>query len=74
VIGKTNVPELMIFPFTESERFGATHNPWDLGRTTGGSSGGSAAAGRGRAGGRGAGAPTAAGRCGFRPHAVACSG
>ena len=44
VIGKTNVPELLIFPFTETERFGATRNPWDLARSTGGSSGGSAAA------------------------------
>ena len=44
VIGKTNVPELLIFPFTESDRFGATYNPYDLARTTGGSSGGSAAA------------------------------
>src|SRR6202042_2016161 len=44
IIGKTNVPELMIFPFTESLTFGATRNPWDVGRTPGGSSGGSAAA------------------------------
>jgi amidase len=44
VLGKTNVPELMIWPFTESARFGATRNPWDTGRTPGGSSGGSAAA------------------------------
>jgi amidase len=44
VIGKTNVPELMIFPFTESLTFGATRNPWNPGRTPGGSSGGSAAA------------------------------
>ena len=44
VIGKTNVPELMIFPFTETERFGVTRNPWDLARTPGGSSGGSGAA------------------------------
>jgi amidase len=44
VIGKTNVPELMIFPFTETRRFGVTRNPWDLSRTPGGSSGGSAAA------------------------------
>jgi amidase len=44
VIGKTAVPELMIFPFTESLTFGATRNPWKPGRTPGGSSGGSAAA------------------------------
>jgi amidase len=44
VIGKTNVPELEIFPFTESPTYGATRNPWDLNRTPGGSSGGSAAA------------------------------
>jgi amidase len=44
VLGKTNVPELEIFPFTESEAWGATRNPWDLSRTPGGSSGGSAAA------------------------------
>src|SRR5947209_606698 len=44
VIGKTNVPELTIWPFTESATFGATRNPWDLQRAPGGSSGGSAAA------------------------------
>lgn len=44
IIGKTNVPELMIMPFTESLAFGATRNPWCLNRTPGGSSGGSAAA------------------------------
>jgi len=44
IIGKTNVPELMIFPYTESLTFGATRNPWNLKRTPGGSSGGSAAA------------------------------
>ena len=44
IIGKTNVPELMIFPFTESLAFGATRNPWNPKRTPGGSSGGSAAA------------------------------
>src|SRR5207302_8394058 len=44
VIGKTNVPELTIWPFTESATFGATRNPWDEQRAPGGSSGGSAAA------------------------------
>lgn len=44
IIGKTNVPELMMFPYTESLTFGATRNPWNLTRTPGGSSGGSAAA------------------------------
>ena len=44
VIGKTNVPELCIWPFTETATFGVTRNPWDLQRTPGGSSGGSGAA------------------------------
>ena len=44
IIGKTHVPELEITPFTESPTFGATRNPWDLNRTPGGSSGGSASA------------------------------
>lgn len=44
VIGKTQLPELAIWPFTEPVAFGATHNPWDLERTAGGSTGGGAAA------------------------------
>ncbi|MGH2949980.1 MAG: amidase [Solirubrobacteraceae bacterium] len=44
ILGKTNVPELTIMPFTESPTFGVTRNPWDRHRTPGGSSGGSAAA------------------------------
>ncbi len=44
VIGKTQLPELAIWPFTEPVAFGATHNPWDPRRTAGGSTGGGAAA------------------------------
>jgi amidase len=43
VMGKTQMPELAIWPFTESA-FGVTRNPWSPERTAGGSSGGSAAA------------------------------
>jgi amidase len=43
-IGITNVPELMIFPWTATDANGITRNPWDPSRTPGGSSGGSAAA------------------------------
>ncbi|MGZ5388286.1 MAG: amidase [Solirubrobacterales bacterium] len=44
IVGRTHLPELLIWPFTESKTWGATRNPWDLSRTPGGSSGGSAAA------------------------------
>jgi amidase len=43
-IGITNVPELMIFPWTATAANGVTRNPWNAERTPGGSSGGSAAA------------------------------
>ena len=43
VVGLTRVPELCVFGATDSA-FGITRNPWDLARTPGGSSGGSAAA------------------------------
>ena len=43
VIGKTRMPELAIFGFTESA-FGITRNPWNRERSPGGSTGGGAAA------------------------------
>jgi hypothetical protein len=42
ILGKTNVP-LMLSDW-QSYNYGTTNNPWDLGRTPGGSSGGAAAA------------------------------
>jgi len=44
ILGKTNTPEFGILPTTEPHAFGASRNPWNTGVTTGGSSGGSAAA------------------------------
>ncbi len=48
ILGKTNTPEFGILPTTEPRLFGPCRNPWALDRTTGGSSGGSAAAVAGR--------------------------
>ena len=44
VLGKTNTPEFGCKGVTDNRIFGATRNPWNLGRTPGGSSGGAAAA------------------------------
>jgi Asp-tRNA(Asn)/Glu-tRNA(Gln) amidotransferase A subunit family amidase len=44
IVAKTTTPEFAWSSFTKSPRFGATGNPWDPARSTGGSSGGSAVA------------------------------
>lgn len=44
ILGMTNTPEFASGALTDNLAFGPTHNPWDLGRNAGGSSGGSAAA------------------------------
>jgi amidase len=44
IVGTTTLPEYGILPVSEARLFGPTRNPWDLGRTPGGSSGGAAAA------------------------------
>jgi amidase len=44
IVGKTNSPEIGLWPFTEGPAFGTTRNPWSLDHSPGGSSGGAAAA------------------------------
>jgi amidase len=44
IVGTTTLPEYGILPTSEARLFGPTRNPWDLQRTPGGSSGGTAAA------------------------------
>lgn len=44
VVGKTNTPEFAYMGDTDNRLFGRTDNPWQPGRSAGGSSGGSAAA------------------------------
>ncbi len=43
-LGKTNVPEFVLWWETDNRVFGLTRNPWNLDRTAGGSSGGEASA------------------------------
>jgi len=43
LLGKTNVPPLLLSTETDNPLYGRTNNPWDLQRTPGGSSGGEGA-------------------------------
>ena len=44
IVGKTNTPEFGLMPTAEPQAYGPTRNPWNVAHSSGGSSGGSAAA------------------------------
>jgi aspartyl-tRNA(Asn)/glutamyl-tRNA(Gln) amidotransferase subunit A len=44
ILGKTNVPDLALMAVTDNLIFGPARNPWDIRKTTGGSSGGAGGA------------------------------
>ena len=74
VLGKTHVPELTIWPFTESPTCGVTRNPWDPSRTPGRLERRHGRRGRRGPRGRRRSAPTARARSASPPPAAACSG
>jgi len=43
ILGKTNIPQVMLYFESDNPVYGRTNNPWDLERTPGGSSGGESA-------------------------------
>ncbi len=58
ILGKTNMHEFAFGPVNTNPHYGDAHNPWDLNRVTGGSSGGSGAAVAARMGGAALGSDT----------------